>query len=308
MVLGFRNKKEEVDETVVTPAVSGDESSTHAHNVEAKNVYGDDSSTPARNFEGAEAITTGVDPELAIEQLKKFNKLHRWDLHLPQKQLDIVANVLETGDVEKEVAIEHALLEEDSPYPEVAASVRNYDDVTAPVSTIRMWTIGLVLTTVCCSMNMLFSLRNPSITVTTFVVQLIAYPIGQGWDYIMPKRTFKLFGRSFSFNPSPFNMKEHAVIVAMANASFGGGQAYATDILLAQEKFYGQFFGWGFQMLLVITSQMVGFGLAGLGRRFLVCKFAIILPFSQGLLTPNRACCYGVASDVGQLYFVLYAP
>ena len=39
-------------------------------------------------------------------------------------------------------------------------------------------------------------------------------------------------------------MKEHTVIVVMANASFAGGAAYATDILLAQEVFYGQFFGW----------------------------------------------------------------
>ena len=39
-------------------------------------------------------------------------------------------------------------------------------------------------------------------------------------------------------------MKEHTIIVVMANASFGGGAAYATDILLAQEVFYKQFFGW----------------------------------------------------------------
>lgn len=39
-------------------------------------------------------------------------------------------------------------------------------------------------------------------------------------------------------------MKEHTIIVVMANASFGGGAAYATDILLAQEVFYGQYFGW----------------------------------------------------------------
>lgn len=39
-------------------------------------------------------------------------------------------------------------------------------------------------------------------------------------------------------------MKEHTIIVVMANASFAGGAAYATDILLAQEVFYGQYFGW----------------------------------------------------------------
>jgi hypothetical protein len=152
---------------------------------------------------------------------------------LPQSQLDTVTAVLESGDIEKEVAVEHALLEENSPYPEVQSAVRNYDE-EAPCNTIRAWTIGLVLTTLACSVNMLFSLRNPSISITTFVVQLVAYPIGRGWDLIMPTKVFTTFGYKWSFNPHKFNMKEHTIIVVMANASFAGGVAYATDILLAQ--------------------------------------------------------------------------
>lgn len=61
----------------------------------------------------------------------------------------------------------------------------------------------------------------------------------------MPTKIFRVGKYKFSFNPHPFNMKEHTIIVVMANASFAGGVAYATDILLAQEQFYGQFFGWG---------------------------------------------------------------
>lgn len=36
--------------------------------------------------------------------------------------------------------------EEDSPYPEVRASVSNIDDPEMPVLTIRMWILGLLLT------------------------------------------------------------------------------------------------------------------------------------------------------------------
>jgi hypothetical protein len=64
-------------------------------------------------------------------------------------------------------------------------------------------------------------------------------------NQVMPTRTFTTFGYKWSLNPHPFNMKEHTIIVVMANASFAGGAAYATDILLAQEVFYKQFFGWG---------------------------------------------------------------
>lgn len=86
----------------------------------------------------------------------------------------------------------------------------------------------------------------------------------------MPTRRFRLFGKEFSFNPGPFNMKEHTVIVVMANATFGGGVAYSTDTILAQRAFYGQNLGWGFELLLTISTQCVGYGIAGLMRRFLV--------------------------------------
>ena len=136
---------------------------------------------------------------------------------------------------------------------------------------------------------MLFSLRNPSISITTYVVQLVAYPIGLGWDLVMPNREFKTFGVKWNLNPSPFNVKEHCIIVVMANASMAGGVAYATDILLAQEVFYKQFFGWGYQMCLVISSQCLGFGLAGIVRRFLVCEYLVLLQFNVTIPDCGRA-------------------
>ncbi len=87
-----------------------------------------------------------------------------------------------------------------------------------------------------------------------------------------------MFGFRFCLNPGPFNLKEHTVIVMMANVSIQGGVAYATDVLLAQQVFYKQNFGWGFAMLLVITTQCIGFGMAGIVRRFLIWPAAMIWP------------------------------
>lgn len=98
------------------------------------------------------------------------------------------------------------------------ASVRNYD-VDMPANTIRAWVIGLLLTTVGSGVNMLFSLRYPTVSVTTYVIQLIAYPIGLGWDLIFPDHQFNVFGLKFNFKPGPFNFKEHVVIVVMSNVS-----------------------------------------------------------------------------------------
>lgn len=95
---------------------------------------------------------------------------------------------------------------------------------------------------------------------------------------MLPTTVFTTFGKQWTLNPGPFNVKEHTVIVMMANVSIQGGVAYATDVLLAQEIMYKQHFGWGFQMLLVITTQCVGFGMAGIVRRFLIWPAAMIWP------------------------------
>lgn len=82
---------------------------------------------PTERVEGA--TTTGFsNSEEAIEinpeaGLKKFKQLHKWDPFMDIGKLDAADEVLRTGDLEKEAAVETSLLEEDSPYPEVRASV-----------------------------------------------------------------------------------------------------------------------------------------------------------------------------------------
>ena len=155
---------------------------------------------------------------------------------------------------------------EDSPYPEVRAAVRNYDE-DLPCNTFRAWAIGLSLTVVGASMNTLFSLRQPSISIGPLVAQVIAYPIGHAWARIMPAKTFNTLGLRWSLNPGPFNMKEHAIITVMASVSFS--VAYSTDIILAQLIFYKQDFGIIFQLLLTVSTQSLGYGIAGVMRKFL---------------------------------------
>lgn len=126
------------------------------------------------------------------------------------------------------------------------------------------------MTTLGSALNMLFSMRAPSIIINTLVIQLVAWPIGLAWDLVMPNRQFRIGRLKFNLKPGPFNMKEHTIIVVMANASFGNGQAYSTDTILAQKAYYGQDLGWGFALMLTLSTQMTGYGLAGILRRFLV--------------------------------------
>lgn len=100
--------------------------------------------------------------------------------------------------------------------------------------------------------------------------------MGNAWARFIPSRQMSTFGIKWNPNPGPFNVKEHALVVVMANVSFG--TAYATDIILAQKIFYKQDFGIAFQLLLTITTSSIGYGIAGVMRRFLVYPAAMIWP------------------------------
>lgn len=58
------------------------------------------------------------------------------------------------------------------------------------------------------------------------------------------------------------------------------GYAYATDALLALQgkPFYDINMGWGFSLLFVLSSQLIGISLAGLFRRFLVWPAPMVWP------------------------------
>lgn len=56
--------------------------------------------------------------------LRNFRKQHRWDPFLGIDKLDNIDEALASGNIEKEAAIDESLIQEDSPYPEVRASVR----------------------------------------------------------------------------------------------------------------------------------------------------------------------------------------
>ncbi|KAJ5818939.1 hypothetical protein N7474_004530 [Penicillium riverlandense] len=228
------------------------------------------------------AVTTGatVDekavPDDALTQLRNLKEHHHWDPNLPDDVLEEVDEALNTTDKGAQIDIARELLD-NSPYVEVRAAVPNIDE-GGSANTLRAWVIGLLFATIGSALNMLFSMRQPYIVIPSYIAQVCAYPVGRAWEKVMPNKTFRFCGREIILNPGPFNKKEHAVIVIMANATFGGGAAYATDTLLAQRAFYKQRYGWPFEIFMCISTQMLGFGMAGFFSRWLVTPAAMIWP------------------------------
>ncbi|KIJ23393.1 hypothetical protein M422DRAFT_130567, partial [Sphaerobolus stellatus SS14] len=159
---------------------------------------------------------------------------------------------------------EHIEIDNDSPYPEVRSAVANTDDPDMPCTTIRAWTLGLLAAIIIPGLNQFFFFRYPSVNVGSLVAQLLFFPVGRFWAYAMPKR--KIFG--VQLNPGPFSVKEHVLVTIMATV--GGSSAYATDIVAVQRVYYNQQFNFSYQWFLVLSTQMIGFSLGGVCKRFLV--------------------------------------
>ncbi|KAF9531386.1 small oligopeptide transporter [Crepidotus variabilis] len=165
-----------------------------------------------------------------------------------------------------------SVLEDDSPYPEVRSAVANFDDPDMPASTIRAWVLGIAFSVIIPGMNQFFYLRYPTLTVAGLVAQLLAFPVGRLWHRICPAWTIL----GLELNPGPFSIKEHVLVTIMA--SVGAPNAYSNDIIAVSWVFYRVNFGMGYAWLLVISTQMIGFSVGGIARRFLVAPPSMIWP------------------------------
>lgn len=166
------------------------------------------------------------------------------------------------------------ILEDDSPYPEVRSAVANTDDPSIPVNSLRAWVIGIIWAIIIPGLNQFFFFRYPSVSVSAVVAQLLAFPIGRLWARVVPN--VKVFG--ISLNPGPFNVKEHVLITIMATV--GWQSAYATDIIAVQRVYYNQNFNFSYQWMVVMSTQLIGFSIGGIARRFLVAPPSMIWPNS----------------------------
>ncbi|KAI5950838.1 OPT2 [Candida jiufengensis] len=206
--------------------------------------------------------------------------------------IDSSVNDPSTGQVEivdwaLQVKLEAVLLAYWSPYPEVRAVTFPFDDPTIPVETIRVYIIGIVWTAIGAVINQFFTERQPSISLAVSVVQVFLYPSGKLCEWILPNYNFKLGKFSFNLNPGPYSYKEQVLATIFCSVS-GGGTSYVSYNLLMQksEVFYGNtWVDFGYEVLLILSTNFLGIGLAGIMRKIAVYPVQAIWP----LILPNLA-------------------
>ncbi|RZC81585.1 hypothetical protein C5167_044167 [Papaver somniferum] len=159
-----------------------------------------------------------------------------------------------------------------SPIEEVRLVVPETDDPSIPVMTFRVWFLGTLSCTILIFLNTFFTYRAQPLTISAILMQIIVLPIGKFMASVLPKRNIIILGKSFSLNPGPFNMKEHVIITIFANCgvSSGGGDAYSIGAITVMKAYYKQSLNFLCALLIVLTTQILGYGWAGMLKRFLV--------------------------------------
>uniref|UniRef100_M8BMN6 Oligopeptide transporter 7 n=1 Tax=Aegilops tauschii TaxID=37682 RepID=M8BMN6_AEGTA len=113
--------------------------------------------------------------------------------------------------------------------------------------------------------------------ITAISAQVAVVPLGRLMAAALPERAFFRGRRwEFTLNPGPFNVKEHVLITIFANA--GAGSVFAINLVTVLRVFYGKPISFLVSLLVVLTSQVLGFGWAGIFRRYLVEPAAMWWP------------------------------
>ncbi|KAM5382769.1 hypothetical protein ACJZ2D_002352 [Fusarium nematophilum] len=249
----------------------------------------------------AKEFADALSLEEVCKMMKQVYRLHSRDPNFPLSVIEKIDLFINNDDVVQhpenhkqliqEMKIEAALIVNSSPYSEVRAVVSNHDDPSMPCSTIRAWLMGILFSVAISFINGFFEIRQPAIAVGANVPQLLAYPLGKLLERTLPDAGVTLLGVRHSLNPGPFNKKEHMLITIMASISIGTPYTNYIIWIQALPHYFNQpwAISFGYQILLALSANFIGYGLAGLCRRFLVYPSYCLWPSALVTIALNTA-------------------
>lgn len=164
------------------------------------------------------------------------------------------------------------------------------DDPSQPVWTFRLWFLAVGFSCFGAVLSEIFNFRPQQVYVSQLFLQIATYVTGKIMEEIIPGpgARYKILRTSSTafwrfMNPGPFNIKEHVGSLIMAAAATHG--ALAISIFAADDLFYNTEPNVAIAIFTLLGSQLLGYGLAGMMRSFLVyptyCVFPNVLPTVQ---------------------------
>ncbi|CAO3695028.1 hypothetical protein G6F70_002764 [Rhizopus microsporus] len=149
------------------------------------------------------------------------------------------------------------------------------DNPDLPVLTVRSIITGLILSILSSSVSQLMQFKPVGSTLTNTFLLIVAYLICSAWAKWLPQHAW--------LNPGPFNYKEHTCIYIMVSSA--NTSAYGTLVLSTQQLFYSNTPGPAGSIFFLLATQLVGYGIAGQLRPFLVYPSNLIWPTSLPLVS-----------------------
>ena len=153
------------------------------------------------------------------------------------------------------------------------------------------------------SFNVFFNFRDPAPYISPIVLLLVSHPMGKFLAFSLPNTCYRIplpylpscipstlptplaqliqpiiRPQAFEFllNPGPWNIKEHVLVCIMANVALWTPSTI--NAIVTSQMYYGLTRDYWFQLVLVLSTQLTGFGLAGLCRIFLVWPASMVWP------------------------------
>nr|ODN90504.1 OPT family small oligopeptide transporter [Cryptococcus depauperatus CBS 7841] len=160
----------------------------------------------------------------------------------------------------------------------IARTVPTTDDPSLPTLTLRVLLLGSMFCILGACASQVFYFKSNAPSFSSYFVILATYPLGHvlASEKLIPREK-KVFG--WKMNPGKFSIKE-AILVSVLSSS-GASAAYAADIIAIMDLYYGTPLSAIPSIILLLTTQCIGFGLAG--KSFLM-YFRLMLKLGVGML------------------------
>ncbi|KAJ5186100.1 Oligopeptide transporter OPT superfamily [Penicillium cf. griseofulvum] len=153
------------------------------------------------------------------------------------------------------------------------------DDPTLNPWTFRMFFIGLGLSAFGAVLQEIMYFKPQVVYVSVMFLTVLAQTLGTAMSTFIPRRG--VIGHFL--NPFPWNRKEHTAAVIMASAA--SVSALSTEALAVQKLYYGGYPNAAAGVFITISSQLIGYGVAGMMRNVLVHPTSMLYPINLPITT-----------------------
>ncbi|KAA1090541.1 hypothetical protein PGT21_004653 [Puccinia graminis f. sp. tritici] len=156
------------------------------------------------------------------------------------------------------------------------------DDTESPIITVRSLLVGFLVAILGAAVTQLFLFKPVHMRLQPAFLQITAMLLGRAAALIPGPKWW---------NPGSFSMKETVFSSLIATSASVG--AYAIELLAAQELFFDQVTSFGMSFGILLSSQLIGYGWAGLLQPILVYPTQVFYPE----ILPSVSLFYSLCGD-----------